>query len=371
MIIILLPQTLATDKMKRQRCIRKRSMARNHRMLRVLETIYLLAVMIQTIQAIQGSNRRPTNNRRQRLNPLTEASPESHQRIKRLLHRINKFHNSPQRRNLKLSDHLNFNILDNVREDDATPSTRRWSIQLKALPIWICQNDSKNQDNCHDTVEQEQDDLILQLQQLFPSMTLVAQVQHVLNSIFVELPFDAEIPAHLSGVENIALEEHYQIAQVEKSVLETIGSKFANSYCLTGQGVKVGILDTGVDYTHDALGGSGTREAYLAAYGVDRDAPENKNRDGLFPTSTVVQGKDFLGEYDELYFEDDDPIDANGHGTAVASALLAVAPDVDIVAVKVCITGPQALCPESALVKGIQFMLDPNGIGSLDDKVWK
>lgn len=203
-------------------------------------------------------------------------------------------------------------------------------------------------------------------------MTLVGQAQHILNTVFVELPFSAEIPSGLEGVQNVELEEVYGVAQVEESaVLETVGAKFANEYCLTGAGVKVGILDTGVDYTHEAFGGNGTSEAYLNVYGVDRNAAANKNRDGWFPTPTVVEGFDFLGEDDELYIEDDDPIDANGHGTAVASAVLSVAPDVQLVAVKACLTGPTATCPESAMVQAIEFMLDPFKTGTIDDKVRK
>jgi subtilisin family serine protease len=218
-------------------------------------------------------------------------------------------------------------------------------------------------------VKQEQDDLIFQLRALFPSMTLVGQTQHILNSIFVELPFSAEIPPGLPSVENVALEEVYGVAQVEDVVLETVGAKFAHEYCVTGAGVKVGILDTGVDYTHEAFGGNGTIEAYLNAYGADQNAAGNKNRDGYFPTSTVVEGADFLGESSTIFVDDDDPIDANGHGTAVASAVIAMAPDVQLVAVKACMTGPVASCPENALVRGIEFMLDPFRIGTLDEKV--
>jgi hypothetical protein len=145
-------------------------------------------------------------------------------------------------------------------------------------------------------------------------------------------------------------------------------------YCATGMGVKVAILDSGVDYTHEILGGEGTEEAFEAAYGMSYFSDENKDRDGLFPTDTVVDGFDFVGDMlrmnDLSYYAqpDDDPIDMDGHGTAVAHAVLAVAPDVEIVAVKVCLTQDNA-CPDFALVRGIEYVLDPNRDGSTDDKV--
>ncbi len=72
----------------------------------------------------------------------------------------------------------------------------------------------------------------------------------------------------------------------------------------TGQGVKVGIIDTGVDYNHVDLGGSGTP-------GGD-----------TFPTVRVAYGYDFVGDNyngdDTTRAADADPDDCGGHGTHVA-----------------------------------------------------
>ncbi len=60
-----------------------------------------------------------------------------------------------------------------------------------------------------------------------------------------------------------------------------------------GEGVSVALIDTGVDYTHPALGG--TEQGY-----------------GFFPNNKILGGYDF-GE------DDPDPMDNNGHGTTVSA----------------------------------------------------
>ena len=79
---------------------------------------------------------------------------------------------------------------------------------------------------------------------------------------------------------------------------------------LTGKGMKIGIIDTGIDIDHPAFGGSG--------------APGS----ATFPTSKVVAGYDFVGDrynadinsdaYDPNAVPDSVPNDCHGHGTHVA-----------------------------------------------------
>ncbi|MFG6439877.1 S8 family serine peptidase [Pelomonas margarita] len=83
-----------------------------------------------------------------------------------------------------------------------------------------------------------------------------------------------------------------------------------NSLGLTGAGVKVGIIDTGVDIDHPAFGGTG----------VNGTTP--------FPSARVVAGWDLVGDafnadsssasYNPVPSPDGNPDDCGGHGTHVA-----------------------------------------------------
>jgi len=111
---------------------------------------------------------------------------------------------------------------------------------------------------------------------------------------------------------------------------------------LTGAGLPVCVIDTGVDYTHPALGG---------VYGTK-----------------VYSGYDFVNN-------DYDPRDDNGHGTHVAGIIAAngminsttwikgVAPDARIIAVKSC--NAAGTCPTSSVLAGLNHCLTVINPGKL------
>lgn len=97
-------------------------------------------------------------------------------------------------------------------------------------------------------------------------------------------------------------------------------AKAWQQYGKLGDGTRVGIIDTGIDYTHAAFAGPGTPEAYRA---VDPNVVDAS----YFPTAKVVGGYDFVGDaYDggsddpalSTPKPDPNPLDCNDHGTHVA-----------------------------------------------------
>jgi subtilisin family serine protease len=94
----------------------------------------------------------------------------------------------------------------------------------------------------------------------------------------------------------------------------------------TGQGVKVAIIDTGVDYTHANFDGPGTVAAFTQAQATSTD-PANPAWFG--PNAPRVKGGyDFVGDtyqddpasanYQPVPNPDPNPLDCNGHGSHVA-----------------------------------------------------
>ena len=92
---------------------------------------------------------------------------------------------------------------------------------------------------------------------------------------------------------------------------------------VTGAGVKVAVIDTGVDYTHADFGGSGNPADFSAAAATST-LPANPAWFG--PTAPKVKGgTDFVGDsynadpnspsFQPVPHPDPNPLDCNGHGT--------------------------------------------------------
>lgn len=87
-----------------------------------------------------------------------------------------------------------------------------------------------------------------------------------------------------------------------------------------GNGIRLGVIDSGIDYTHANFGGPGTQQA--------ADAGKQTGTVPWTPTRKVAGGFDFVGDsYDptdpahNTPQPDSNPMDCSGHGSAVASAI--------------------------------------------------
>ena len=129
-------------------------------------------------------------------------------------------------------------------------------------------------------------------------------------------------------------------ADLAQSVQQIGADRVWRDVGVTGSGVVVAVIDTGVDYTHPDLGG------------------------GFGPGNKVIGGYDFCNE-------DADPMDDNGHGTHVSGIVAAngvltgVAPDAQLLAYKVLRASGGGT--SSDLLAGIDRACDPDGNPGTDD----
>ncbi len=220
------------------------------------------------------------------------------------------------------------------------------------------------------------------------------------HALFVELPaVQAAALRGQPGVAAVVPEQHHQrhlVSSVPFSGATRVWAGSTGIASATGKGVRIGIIDSGIDYHHAMFGGAGT----VAAYNAD---DPTRIEPGSFPTTKVVGGTDFVGDdYDSTGFSgsstpqpDPDPLDpsANGHGSHVSGiaagfGVLAngttfhgpyttaldpkkfkigpgMAPEAVLYALKVFGVGGST--SSSMIVKALNWAADPNADGDTSD----
>ncbi|MEM0465311.1 MAG: S8 family serine peptidase [Candidatus Pacearchaeota archaeon] len=132
--------------------------------------------------------------------------------------------------------------------------------------------------------------------------------------------------------------------------ISIIKANYSWSLNYKGEGIKIAILDTGIDYTHPDLGNC-TNLEFLSK-----------------TCSKVVDGYDFVNK-------DNDPIDDHGHGTHCAGiaagtgkgGLKGVAPEAKLYAYKVLNSAGTGTF--ASVIAGIERAVDPNNDGDYSDHV--
>jgi len=151
--------------------------------------------------------------------------------------------------------------------------------------------------------------------------TVRASYTDVLNGVRIEARLrDLKGIGNLPGVKKVWRIPLHTRAN-ENVVLETGAASTWGRTGLTGEGVKIAIIDSGINYYHKTFGGEG-----LAAW----EADDGTNAGANFPTEKVIGGWDFVGDDYEgseqpILQPDDDPLDCKAedagtvqHGTHVA-----------------------------------------------------
>ncbi|MDC0980304.1 S8 family serine peptidase [Bdellovibrionales bacterium] len=194
-----------------------------------------------------------------------------------------------------------------------------------------------------EAVEAEQKEAISKMKQISPQAKILYRYRLSLNAIAIVASVEhASAIEKLSVVKQIARDEFFDRPAIADIVIPTISNSelqkrnstsfigahtvrktlVADGHPVDGRGVRVGIIDTGIDYTHAMLGGSGLVSDYEA---IDPDKETEH-----FPNRKVVGGIDLVGSGFNITSPDPEartpkpdgnPIDKSGHGTHVAGTV--------------------------------------------------
>ncbi len=164
----------------------------------------------------------------------------------------------------------------------------------------------------------------------------------IFTGISISMPLYLKYQISIKSYIDTIYQDHVVQGILDESV-SLINADDVHNACATGLGVIIAIIDSGIDYNHEALGG------------------------GFGAGKKVIDGYDFVND-------DPDPMDDFGHGTHVAGIVAAnsqsikgVAPGANLVAYKVLNNNNSGY--ESDVLAAIEASLDPNGDGDLTDHV--
>ena len=245
----------------------------------------------------------------------------------------------------------------------------------------------------------EQQNVIKKLAEISPEIKILYTYKMVLNALAVQTPWHLVAEIEKLNVKTVENEEEIlrnsllkasssssssSAAMVLKNSVDLVGAyrvhdsfktldANGNPIAVKGYGIKVGVIDSGIDYTHEMFGGPGDPSVF-----TDMD-PTEKN--SFFPNSGVKGGRDFAGDDFENMFwvpvPDENPLDdISGHGTFIAGILSGkgngvstydgVAPQADLYALKVFSLSRNT---NVTTIAAMEYAADPNQDLLLDDRL--
>lgn len=244
-------------------------------------------------------------------------------------------------------------------------------------------------------LELEQKQFLNDLEKISKDIQVILRYRLVLNGFAIVVPTE-----HLDAVaklENVKFVEKAgrfnrpknEIIKLAVQVVDNditlknsvthIQGHLAHQLGFKGQNMRVGVIDTGIDYTHSMLGGSGKVEDYTSTNPVTESVhfPNAKVVGGIDIVGTKFTGGSDNGLESLIPSPDLNPIDEAGHGTHVAGSIAGigdnhksysgVAPDASLYAIKVF--GADGGTRDEAVIAGLEFAADPNGDLSLKSQL--
>ncbi len=209
-------------------------------------------------------------------------------------------------------------LIDVMIELDARPAVRAYSSALKAGPA-AAGDASQAQ---ADVVRAAQDTVIAHLSSSSTRATVLYRTHALYSGIAVRT--DASRISALAALPGVKAVRMITPKAPSNAVTVPLTGAPASwqSTGQTGEGVTVGIIDTGIDYTHADFGGPGTIGAYDDAHATSDKKPSYPD------TAKVAGGYDFAGDdynadpasdaYNPVPSPDSNPLDCEGHGSHVA-----------------------------------------------------
>lgn len=257
--------------------------------------------------------------------------------------------------------------INNINELPNIPKLKGYIIEFQQQPLV-----KNNQKSAKDSIEREHNNVKTKIIQVLnsnspaiktsffggKSLKILGEYKKVFNGIALNITqSEAEIVKAIPGVKKV-----YPNMEVHATLMDSVPLINADKVwkldaqggncltsgrdCLTGKGIKIAIIDTGVDYTHPDFLGC-TTSGFLAG-----------------SCNKFAGGYDFINN-------DNDPIDDMGHGTHVAATaagngvLKGVAPDASIIAYKVLDAGGSG--SGDTVISGIERAVDPDNNGDFSD----
>lgn len=251
-------------------------------------------------------------------------------------------------------------------------------------------------------IEGAQQDLLRSIAAL--DTTVLYRLQRVYNGIALQVDASKLVElARLPGVKAVhPLQHHYRDHTTSVPLIGAPGVWEQVGAGITGTGLKIGIIDSGIDYLHANFGGSGNTADFVA--NDTTVITDQLSIDYFGAGKKVVGGYDFVGDsynsnpsnpdtYQPIPQPDPDPMDCDGHGSHVAGTVAGlgvnadgtthagpynaqlpfdnlrigpgVAPGADLYALRIfgCDGSTQVTA------KAIEWAVDPNGDGSFDDRL--